>query len=228
MRGFVIASLALALGAAPLFAQQPSPQAPAKPAPAAGQKPPAPPAAPPAVQKPPVAPPAQAPTPPVLVPFPQGAKVAYVNLQAIAQLSADGKTAATRVQQLAQKKQTEVADKTKGLQAAQQKLQTGGTVMSDQARAQLEKDIERQTRELERFQQDAQAELNDLQQEVQNEFQRKVYPVLQQLATEKGLHLLLNVPNETVVWGADGLDLTLEAVKNLDAATAKPAAAPRP
>lgn len=227
MRGFAItASLALALGAAPLFAQQPAPQAPAKPAPAAGQKPPAPPAAPPAVQKPPVAPPPQA--PPVLVPFPQGAKVAYVNLQAIAQLSADGKTAATRVQQLAQKKQTEVADKTKALQAAQQKLQTGGTVMSDQARAQLEKDIERQTRELERFQQDAQAELNDLQQEVQNEFQRKVYPVLQQLATEKGLHLLLNVPNETVVWGADGLDLTLEAVKNLDAATAKPAAAPRP
>jgi hypothetical protein len=35
---------------------------------------------------------------------------------------------------------------------------------------------------------------------------------------EKGLHLLLNVPSETVIWGADGLDLTLEAVKKLDAA----------
>ena len=58
----------------------------------------------------------------------------------------------------------------------------------------------------------------ELQQELQGEFQKKMFPVLQQLSIEKGLHLLLNVPSETVIWGADGLDLTLEAVKKLDAA----------
>jgi hypothetical protein len=46
-----------------------------------------------------------------------------------------------------QKKQAEVAN---ALQASQQKLQTGGGVMSEVARAQLEKDIERQQRDLER------------------------------------------------------------------------------
>lgn len=214
MRGFAIAaSVAFALAAVPLSAQ---PAAPAKPAPPAAPAKPAPPAQP----APAPAAPAQAPQPPP--PFPQGAKVGYVNLQAVAQLSAEGKAANAKVQAMTQKKQAEIADRTKALQASQQKLQTGVSVMNDQARAVLEKDIDRQTRELERLQQDAQADLTELQQELQAEFQKKVFPVLQQIATEKGLHLLLNVPNETVIWGADGLDLTLEAVKKLDAAGAKP------
>jgi len=213
MRGFAIAaSVALAIGAVPLFAQ-PAPQA--KPAAPATQAKPAQPAVPPKPVPPAPAQPAAPPPPPA--PFPQGAKVAYVNLQAVAQLSVDGKAANAKVQALTQKKQAEIADKTKALQASQQKLQTGGSVMNDQARGALEKEIDRQTRELERLQQDAQADLNELQQELQAEFQKKVFPVLQQLATEKGLHLLLNVPSETVIWGADGLDLTLEAVKKLDA-----------
>ena len=76
-----------------------------------------------------------------------GAKVGYVNLQVIAQLSDDGKAAAAKVNALTQKKQAEDGDKAKALQANQQKLQTGGGVMSDAARGQLEKDIERQQRE---------------------------------------------------------------------------------
>jgi len=217
MRGFAIAaSVALAIGAVPLFAQ-PAPQA--KPAAPATQAKPAQPAVPPKPAPPAAAQPATpAPPPAPPAPFPQGAKVAYVNLQAVAQLSVEGKAANAKVQALTQKKQAEIADKTKALQASQQKLQTGGSVMNDQARGTLEKEIDRQTRELERLQQDAQADLNELQQELQAEFQKKMFPVLQQLSIEKGLHLLLNVPSETVIWGADGLDLTLEAVKKLDGA----------
>jgi Skp family chaperone for outer membrane proteins len=205
MRGLAIAaSVGFVIGASPLFAQT---AAPVKPVPPAAQAKPALPA--------PAAPaPAALPTPP---PFPQGAKVAYVNLQAVAQLSAEGKAANAKVQALTQKKQAEIAEKSKALQASQQKLQTGAAVMNDQARSVLEKDIDRQTRELERLQQDAQADLTELQQELQAEFQKKVFPVLQEIASERGLHLLLNVPNETVIWGADGLDLTLDAVKKLDA-----------
>ena len=64
--------------------------------------------------------------------------------------------------------------------------------MNDAARAQLEKDIERQTTEAERFQQDAQAEINELQQELQNEFQKKLLPILEQIANEKGLQVLFS------------------------------------
>jgi outer membrane protein len=214
----IAAALVLVLSASPVFAQAaPAGQAPARPAPAQ-----------PAPAQPATTQPAPAPQPPA--PFPQGAKVAFVNLQAIAQLSADGKAANAKVQALAQKKQAEGQAKAKQLQDNQAKLQTSGTVMSDEARSQLEKDIDRQTREGQRFEQDAQAELTELQQELQNEFQKKLMPVLEQLSKEKGLQVLFSAADSGVVWAEPGLDLTLEAVKKMDAATggARPTAATPP
>jgi len=224
MKGFAIAvAAAFVMSASPVFAQAQAGQAPAT-RPAA-------PAQPPATARPAQPAPAQpapgqaAPTPPVpvpqAVPFPAGAKVGFVNLQAIAQLSADGKTAASKVNALAQKKQTEAADKAKALQSNQQKLETSGSVMSEAARAQLQKDIERQTVEGQRFEQDAQAELNELQQQLQQEFQARLMPVLEAISKEKGLQVLFSAGDSGVIWAEPGIDLTLEAVKRLDAAQKK-------
>jgi Skp family chaperone for outer membrane proteins len=214
MRGSATAaSLALALlalSAAPGFAQTPAQPKPAQPTPAPVQAPQTPP--------PPPQPPA---------PFPQGAKVAFFNPQVVFQSSADGRAAVTRVNALIQKKQTENADKAKLLQGNQQKLQTSGSVMNETARVQLEKEIEKQTKDAERFQQDAQAEINELQQEVQNDFVKKLSPIIEQIATEKGLHIVFNAVESGIAWASPGLDLTSEVVKKLDAVT-KPAATPKP
>ena len=224
MRGFAIAvASALVVSASPVFAQAQAgqtpaarPAVPAQPPAAARPAQPAPTGqAAPAVPAPAQATPAPPPQP---IPFPAGAKVGFVNLQAIAQLSTDGKAAAAKVNALAQKKQTEAADKAKALQTNQQKLETSGSVMSDTARAQLQKDIERQTVEGQRFEQDAQAELNELQQQLQQEFQGKLMPVLEAISKEKGLQVLFSAGDSGVIWAEPGIDLTLEAVKRLDAA----------
>ena len=76
--------------------------------------------------------------------------------------------------------------------------------MNEAARAQLEKEIERQTQGAERFQQDAQAEINELQQEVQNEFLKKLLPIVEQLAMEKGLHLVFNASESGIAWADAG------------------------
>jgi Skp family chaperone for outer membrane proteins len=204
----IAASLALGLSAAPVLAQ-----APARPAPA-----PARPASPaPAPAAVPATPPA---------PFPVGAKIAYVNLQQIANLSAEGKGLTAKVQALMQKKQNEAAAKSKALADAQQKAAQSGALMSDTARAALEKDIERMNVEGQRFQQDAQAEINELSQQLQNEFQQKLFPILDLVAKEKGIDLLLSAADAGMVWASPGLDLTMDAVKKLDERlAAKPAAA---
>jgi outer membrane protein len=228
MRGSAIAaSLALsvmALSAAPVFSQTAADQAkpaqtpqtppkPAQPAPVAGQ-----PGQPPA----PTAQPAQPPAP-----FPQGAKVAYINPPLIFQQSTEGKAAVARVQAVVQKKQTEGAAKAKQLQDNQAKLQSSGSVMNEAARSQLEKEIERQQREGERFQQDAQAEINEIQQEVNNDFMKKVQPIIDQIAIEKGLHFVFNAPEAGLAWAAPGLDISGDVIKKLDS-VAKPATAPKP
>jgi Skp family chaperone for outer membrane proteins len=130
--------------------------------------------------------------------------------------------AVTRVNGLIQKKQKEAEDKAKLLQGNQQKLQTSGSVMNEAARSQLEKEIEKQTKDAERFQQDAQAEVQELQQEVQSEFVKKLSPIIDQLANEKGLHLVFNAGDAGIAWAAPGLDLTSDVIKKLDA-LAKPA-----
>jgi outer membrane protein len=94
--------------------------------------------------------------------------------------------------------------------------------MSETARVQLEKEIEKQTKDAERFQQDAQAEINELQQEVQNEFVKKLSPIVEALANEKQLHLVFNASESGIAWAAPGLDLTQDVIKRLDAST-KPA-----
>ena len=221
MKGAVIiASLALALGAAPVFAQAAGGQAPARPATQTPARPAAPAPAPPAQAVP-------APPPAAPAPFPAGAKVAYVNLQAIANQSAEGKALTAKVQALMAKKQGEAAAKQKQLADSQQKLQQSGALMSDAARDALTKDIERMNVEGQRFQQDAQSEINELSQQLQTEFQQKLFPILDQLVREHDLHLLLSAADAGIVAGNAGIDLTLEAVRKLDEKTlagGKPAA----
>jgi outer membrane protein len=224
----IAASLAVslvALSAATAFAQaagagqvRPAGAGQAKPAtPAPGQPAPAQPTPTPTLAPPPAQPPA---------PFPAGAKIAFINPQRIFQESTDGKAALTRVQTLTQKKQTENTTRQKTLADNQQKLQASGSVMSDAARGQLEKEIEKQQLDLQRFQQDAQAEIQELQNEVQSDFARKVQPLIDALAKEKGLQLVFNVADAGFAWVDPGLDLTTEIIKKLDAG--KAAAPPKP
>ena len=174
MRRFATAASVLALSAAPAFAQ-----APPAPQPAA-------PAAPRPRHRPPARRPRQAAAPQPPAVFPAGAKIAFIDFQRVAMESIDGQSFSAKINALVAKKQAEGAEKAKQLQLNQQKLAQSGAVMSDAARAQLEKDIERQTREGERFQQDAQAEINELQQELQLEFQKKILPLVQQVVQGKG------------------------------------------
>jgi Skp family chaperone for outer membrane proteins len=106
----------------------------------------------------------------------------------------------------------------------QDKLSSGGSVMNDQARAQLEKEIEKGQRELQFAQQDAQTELTDMTNQLQNEFQEKLNPVLEQVRAEKGLLMIFSIRDSGIIAVDLGLDLSGEVVKRFDAAAKTPAA----
>ena len=204
MREFVVAlALTAVLSAAPAFAQAPAPapQAPAAPA-AAAQQP-------------------AAPTPT----FQEGLKYAYVQLQAIVQFSAQGKAFNAKVQALNDQKVKEIQDRTKALQAAQQKLDQGGSLLNDQARTQLQRDIERQQLDIQRATEDAQQEITALTQQLQLDFQRVLDPVIAQVAKQKQVHFVFNATESGLIWADPSMDLTAEVIQALDSATtAKPAA----
>jgi outer membrane protein len=201
---FVITAITV-LAAAPGFAQ------------ATGQKPATqPPATPPAATAP-AQPPAPAPKPPA--PFPEGAKVAFIDIQAIASNSAEGKAATAKLDELRKKKNSELLAKQNALKAMQDKLQAGGTVLNDSARAQLEKDIEKANRDMQFAQQDAQTEVQDLTNQLQGEFQEKLNPIIEQLRVDKGLLMIFSIRDSGVVAADAGLDLSSEVIKRFDTAT---------
>jgi Skp family chaperone for outer membrane proteins len=201
---FVAGALVLALtGSA--FAQTPPTQPPPKPTTPPAQPPATPPATPPAAAKPPAPP----------VPFPQDSKVAFVDLQQIANGSTAGKEATKKLQDLSGKKTAEIAEKNKQLQALQTKQQSAG-VLNETARAQLDKDIDRLQREIQFAQQNAQAEWNDLQNELMTEFQKKLVPIIEALAKEKGLYMIFT-GESGFAYVHPGLNLSDEVIKMLDA-----------
>jgi len=210
MRVVKISIVALALTvalAAPSYAQQTQQTPPPKPQ----TPPPTAPAQP--LAGPPAAPKPAAPTPPV--PFPQDAKYAVVDVQAIAQNSAAGKDASKKLNDLQAKKQAEIQDKNKQLQALQTKRDQGGTVLNEQARASLDKEIDRLQRDIQYAQTNAQAEMTELNNELQAEFTKKVGPVIEEIAKEKNLYLVFTA-DSGFAYVHPGLNITDEVVKRLD------------
>jgi outer membrane protein len=207
----IIAAVGALAFAGPTFAQT----QPAAPAP----KPTTPPATAPATPAPQPQAAAQPPRP-----FPEGAKIAFVNVQRIAQESAEGKGFTAKINALREKKEKELQDKNTQLDAARKKLEASSSVLSDSARGAQQKEVERLQVDLQRASQDAQAEVEELQRDLQVDFQRKLLPVVEEVRAAKGLHLVMSMLDSGILAADMGLDITPDVIKKLDSAPAAPAA----
>jgi outer membrane protein len=209
MKAFtVVAALGFALLTVPAIAQQ---------------KPPVqnPPATPPAQQKP-ATPPAAQPA----KPFPEGAKIAICSLPEVSANSKAGQAARGQIEALQNKRLKEIDDKRKLIDANTTLLQSP-TVAEDK-RAALQKEVDRGNTEMQRMQQDAQQELQELNTELQRTFMLKLTPIVQQIAAEKGLQVLLLREEAGLLWFDPALDLSAEITRRLDAAAAAGPKSPVP
>jgi Skp family chaperone for outer membrane proteins len=208
-------SLTVLSGAA--FAQTPPP----------GQTtPPKPQTAPPPAQTPP----ASAQTPPKLpaaataapvIPFPADGKIAYFDLQRVASESIAGKAASAQRDALVSKKTAELQSLQTQITALQQKKQTSGSLLSSQAVSQMDKDIERLSLDLQYKQQGGQKEIEDLTNDLMEDFYKKVLPVVEAIGKEKNLWAIYNIADSGAIYIQPGLDLSAEVVKRFDAVTKK-------
>lgn len=198
----VAAALTLALSA-PVLAQTPPQTAPPKPA------------------TPAQTPLATAPAPKPPVPFPADAKIAFVDVNSIAGNSASGKDASKKLQDLNNKKLAELQEKNKQLQALTTKRDQGGSVFNESARAALDKEIDKMQRDIQYAQTTAQAEMQDLTNELQGEFQKRLIPVIAEIAKEKGLHAVFSIADSGAAYYLPSLDISDEVIKRLDAAAKK-------
>jgi len=172
---------------------------------------------PPATQKPTT--PTPTPTPkPEPVPFPADSKVAFIDLQNIVQSSKLGKQGRDAMQVLNDKLAADLAAKNKEIQALQDKMKSQQGVVSDAVYNNMAKELDKLQREAQFKQQDAQVQVDQLNAELLESFQRKVLPIVEELRKERNLWIIFALgDNSNIAAAHAGLDLSTEIVKRLDA-----------
>jgi outer membrane protein len=163
----------------------------------------------------------------------QVSKVAIVDFERAIVESAEGKKSSDKFTATLQSKQAEGEKRQKELEDAQKKLQTQERTLSETAKATLQKDIDRRTTEMQRFNEDSQKELQSLRDELLRPIAERASVILNGIAAEQGYTLIVDVsnPQNNVVWFNLKNDITAELTRRIDASTPKTSEAvpaPRP
>lgn len=154
-----------------------------------------------------------------------GGKIGVIEVQKIVQESAIGKESLARVQKVQQAKQDELVKRQKELRDLEQKIQDQGKSLSEDAMEKLQKDYQAKALDLKRFQDDAQRELEESQRKELADLEKRIMPVINEVAREQGYALVFNKFNSGLLYADDkSVDLTEAIITKFNSMIAAPAA----
>ncbi len=146
------------------------------------------------------------------------AKVAWLNLEQAIFSTDDGKREFGEVQKFVDRKNSELEAMKKELDTLRNQLQIQGAKLTDEARADLEEQIESKDTGLQRFQQDTQKEIDSRRVKTTNLIGRKMLPVIEKLAREKGLSAVVYINPSRDAYIDPSIIITDEVIKAYNAA----------
>jgi outer membrane protein len=161
---------------------------------------------------------------------PSSGKVAVIEIQAAIFQTKDGQKALADMQvkfnPVKQKLEAKRADIAKN----QDTLRKGQSTMSPEAQQKLARDIDLDTKALNRDTDDANADLEAENQRLMNDLGGKMMAVINRYATEKGFVLVLDdsSQNTPVLWASNTIDITRDVIAAYDANAGSMTATPPP
>ena len=147
---------------------------------------------------------------------PAQTKVGVVSLQKAVFDSAEIKKADAQMQATFKPRQDEMDTLQKEIAALAQQLQASSGKLSAQAEADLTVQGQRKQRDLQRLQEDLQADSNNYRNDVLQKSSEKMTAIIKKLAEEKGLDVVVDI--STTLYFKPALDLTAEATAAYDKA----------
>jgi outer membrane protein len=155
-------------------------------------------------------------------------RVAVVDFQKAVTENAEGKKAQEKFMAELNRRQKDFEDKQKTMSDAQTKLQTGDKALSETAKADLAKQIDKLNTELQRMNDDAQKDLGDLQQQLFRPIAEKAQEVVKNYSNENGFALVFDLSSQanSIIYSQDVADITTEVIRRIDATPSKAPAAP--
>ncbi len=147
------------------------------------------------------------------------AKVAVIDVERILLESNRGKKALAEIEALRKKKQQEGDAKQKEITDLQQKIKDGQLSLSEEKLAGLKKQLEDQLIALQRFQDDAKRDLSKKRDEVLDQIEKSVFPVINKIGAEGGYTLIFNKYRSGLVYADDAVDITEQVIARYNQTT---------
>jgi Skp family chaperone for outer membrane proteins len=156
------------------------------------------------------------------------AKIAWMSLQQAIFNCDEGKEEFGKIQQFVETSNAKLQNLKKEDDSLKNQLQVQGSKLTDDARAELEEKIESKDTELTRFQQDTQKEIDNRRVKITNYIGRKMLPIIEKIAKDKGVSAVLYIDPQRDGWIDPNLIITDEVIKAYNAAYPSGAAAKKP
>jgi len=143
-------------------------------------------------------------------------RVGAISLAYVARSSKAGKAALAEIEKFVKQKESEGATRAVELERQRVELQKG-IGLSPRALGDLQKAFDKSRLEFERFQEDAQADIERMQHKFDVEFRIKLAPIIDAVSKEKGLQFVFGLEQAAIVWWSPAVDISADVAKRLDA-----------
>ncbi len=155
------------------------------------------------------------------------AKVGVISVQGAIVGTKDGQKASQELEAKFTPRKKQFDTRQSELAQLQDQYNKGGSVMNEEKRNQLAREIDEKKKRLERDTQDANEEVQGEQQRVLQGLGQRMMAVIEKYAKDNGYSMILDVsnPNTPVLYASSGIDITADIVQLYDKSSANGAPA---
>jgi len=143
-------------------------------------------------------------------------KIGYVDVQRVLADSKRGQEAKKEIEARGAELNQEFLKRQQEVKALKEELERKGTLLSEEARKEKEREYQKKVKELERFVKDSREELRQMEREVTTQILKEVEKIINELGKEKGYTLILEKQRSFILYAPEEIDLTDEVIKALD------------
>src|SRR4051812_19540679 len=147
-------------------------------------------------------------------------KIAVIDMTSVIVSTTDGKKAVADLQAKYRPKDQEIQKRGQELQAKQEQYRKAANILSDEAKASAEREIELLNRNLQRDTGDAKQEMDEDQQRILQDLGSKVLQVLNKYAADNQISIVFDVSGEpnNIRFASSAVDITREIIALYDKA----------
>jgi Skp family chaperone for outer membrane proteins len=146
----------------------------------------------------------------------QASKIAIINSQKAFETSVEGKKVLGQMQDRENKIKSDIQKLDDSIRLLENKLSTGRLTMTNEALLGIQADVDKKTTERKRYEEDAARDAQQFSGNLVQKLRAEMVTIIDNLAKERGLELVLDVQQSGVVTFSPTIDITDEVIRRYD------------